>query len=366
MALIRIVAAFLISVLLAVSPAAAQDESTAEQVERAFALLGLEGAAVVPTTDPARIAEGLQLLEAAAAAGEGVAQNALGMAYANGLYGLEVDVVRAIALYEDAMDSEIVGTIARLNWGITQYVLGNAALAVPRLEEVHASDSEAAPAAAATLAEAYALGRGVDADYLRAGALYEEAVAFNPNDLQSHYMLGRGYEAGFFEGGVQSERALAHYQAAADLGDPRSAWKVGMAHLDGEPGFAGGSVEAYAWVRRSAEGGHIQGMLSTAVMLATGDGVEKDPDDAASWYMQAAIEGSAHAMRGLGAMHYFDELGRESDRNLGRALLELGAEGGDETAKQILDSIEGDGGRIDREAVERFKAEWREKAAAPR
>jgi TPR repeat protein len=332
---------------------AAQDETMAE---RAFRLLGLEDG-IAPTEDPGRIAEGLPLLREAAAAGEPLSQNALGMAYANGFFGLEVNIDRALALYKQAMDSEVAGTIASLNWALTNYAIGNEEVAIEILDEIYATDPTLAPPIAATLAEAYAFGNGVAADYSRAGALYEAAVEWNPDDRQSHYMLGRGYESGFFDGGIQPDRALSHYRSAAELGDPRAAWKIGMAHLQGHPDFAGGSAAAYSWVRRSAEGGWVDGMISTAVMLATGEGTDRDAEEAAYWYREAAILGSAHAMRGLGAMHYNGELDM-SDRTLGLALLELGAEGGDEIALSILDSIQSQIQDLERSEVDRAKADW--------
>ncbi|MGW8370257.1 MAG: tetratricopeptide repeat protein [Gammaproteobacteria bacterium] len=335
------------------APLAAQEDSA---TERAFELLGFENGDGL-TEDPERIAEGLSLLQEAAAAGEPVAQNALGMAYVNGLFGLDVDFERAISLYEEAMDSEVIGDIAALNWALTSYAVGNTEPAVERLEAIYESGSELAPAAAATLAEAYAFGAGVPEDLSRAGVLYEAAVEWNPSDSQSHYMLGRGYEAGFFDGQVQPDRALSHYLSAAELGDPRAAWKVGMAHLQGHPDFGGGSAEAYTWVRRSAEGGWVDGMISTAVMLATGDGTERDADEAAYWYTEAVLLGSAHAMRGLGAMHLNGEL-EMSDPTLGLALLELGAEGGDEMALAILDSIRDQTRNFERADVDRIKADW--------
>jgi TPR repeat protein len=279
------------------------------------------------------------------------------MAYANGFFGLEVDIDRALALYEQAMESDVASDIASLNWALTNYSLGNAEVAVEILDEIYTTDPVLAPPIAATLAEAYAFGNGVEADYSRAGTLYEAAVEWNPDDSQAHYMLGRGYESGFFDGGIQPDRALSHYLSAAELGDPRAAWKVGMAHLQGHPDFSGGSAAAYSWVRRSAEGGSVDGMISTAVMLATGDGTDRDAEEAGYWYMQAATLGSAHAMRGLGAMHYNGELDM-SDRTLGLALIELGAEGGDEIALSILDSIQDQIRNIERSEVDRAKADW--------
>ncbi|MDX1561904.1 MAG: tetratricopeptide repeat protein [Gammaproteobacteria bacterium] len=340
---------------LVAAPLAAQD---ATPTERAFELLGLEGGGL--TEDPARIAEGLSLLQAAAESGDGVAQNTLGMVYTNGLYGIEVDVDRALELYAAAMDSDVVGNIAALNWALTSYSVGNTEAAVERLEALYALDWELAPAAAATLANAYAFGQGAMEDLSRAGELYEVAVEWNPNDSQAHYMLGRGYETGFFGSGVQESRAYTHYLAAAELGDPRAAWKVGMAHLEGLPDFDGGSEQAYRWVRQSAEAGWIDGMISTAVMLATGDGTGQDVNEAAYWYTEAALQGSAHAMRGLGAMLYNGELG-ERDPLLGLALLELGAQGGDEFAGVILDSINEQTRGVDRGEIERAKAEWRQR-----
>ncbi len=361
--LLRLLPAAACLAALAAPSALAQDDAIASvRVEEAFGLLGLdspEGS----TEDPARIARGLALLEDAAEAGDAMALNTLGVLHANGAFGLEPDAERALALYEAAMASgeERPALTASLNWAVLQLDTDEAARAAALLERVYASDTDVAPLAAAHLARAYAFGLGVEADLPRAGDLYEEAVAVDPGDVLAHYMLARGYESGWFDAGVQPKRALAHFQIAADLGEPRSAWKIGIAHLQGRGGFARDSQEAYAWFVRASEGGAIDGMISRAVMLATGDGVAQDPEAAAYWYGEAAALGSAHAMRGLGAMHVFGEL-EPANRAMGWALLELAAEGGDENAVAILEQVAPRFDEDERRRVDLHKAEWRLRA----
>ena len=108
-------------------------------------------------------------------------------------------------------------------------------------------------------------------------------------------------------------------------------------HLSGR-GTEANEVEAYRFMILSSEAGYDNGMISRAVMLATGQGTPLDAAQARVWYEQAAQLGNAHALRGLGIMYLYGE-GGEPDIAIGVALLQLAREGGDSIADQTLTDV---------------------------
>lgn len=77
------------------------------------------------------------------------------------------------------------------------------------------------------LAQAYRLGRGVGQDNDRAMALYKSAGE------GGHLQAADNYGLMLFQSG-QREAALPFVQAAADRGDPRAQYLLGIAHFNGE------------------------------------------------------------------------------------------------------------------------------------
>lgn len=77
------------------------------------------------------------------------------------------------------------------------------------------------------LAQAYRLGRGVEADSDRARELYSQAAA------KGHVKAADNYGLMLFQEGEQ-EKAMPLVQAAADRGDPRAQYVVGLAHFNGD------------------------------------------------------------------------------------------------------------------------------------
>ena len=137
-------------------------------------------------------------------------------------------------------------------------------------------------------------------------------------------------------------RAFTHMEAAARLvtgvGAPRIHWELGMMHLQGIGTPANAEV-AYRWVSRAADAGGINGMISRAVMLATGEGVAEDDVAARSWYVRASELDDplfAHALRGLGSMLVSGE-GGERDVSRGIAYLRIAQAGNDENARILLE-----------------------------
>lgn len=77
------------------------------------------------------------------------------------------------------------------------------------------------------LAQAYRLGRGVDADIRRARELYAEAAN------KGHIKAADNYGLLLFQQGEQSS-AMPLIQAAADRGDPRAQYVLGLAHFNAD------------------------------------------------------------------------------------------------------------------------------------
>lgn len=77
------------------------------------------------------------------------------------------------------------------------------------------------------LAQAYRLGRGVEADIARARDLYEQAAA------AGHVKAADNYGLLLFQLG-ERERAMPYIATAAKRGDPRAQYVQGLAHFNGD------------------------------------------------------------------------------------------------------------------------------------
>ena len=164
----------------------------------------------------------------------------------------------------------------------------------------------------------------------------EQAVAV---DREAHWLLGRGFELGWF-GEADAERSCKHYAAAAEAKINGAYWPVGVCYLNGNH-VAEDAGKAFEWMDKSANAGDVNGMVSLAALYATGQGTEKNPNMAATWYATAIrVEGPhrAQAMRGLGAMHLFGEL-EGGIQQRGYAFLELAVEEGDPVAEKLLNRV---------------------------
>jgi len=60
--------------------------------------------------------------------------------------------------------------------------------------------------------------------------------------------------------------------------------------------------EALTWLRQAAQQGEITAMFNLGLILEKGIGCEPDPDEAVLWYWQAAELGDTQAKRNLGTM----------------------------------------------------------------
>lgn len=326
-------------------PAVAQ-----EPLDDALALLQTDAAA------------GLAALEALAADGDFEAMNAVASMIEEPADGRPADPARALRLWERAAEGG--SSAARLNLG-SRLLLNDdpadderAAAMLVKLEDGPLADLVAYP-----LGRAYLFGQGVEQNLERGSRLMGMAAEVEPQNIEVRYLLGRAHLNGW---GVPVDDAAAyrHLKVAADGGDARAQWNVGMLLLNGE-GVDADPSRARDYVRRSAEGDYVAGMVSMAVMLALGQGGEADPAEARHWYFRAAEAGSAHALRGLGAMLLTGE-GGPMDAATGAAYLDLAAQGGDERAPELQQRFAREIAAAKPDAVEAVKAKWLHQHGMPR
>lgn len=83
------------------------------------------------------------------------------------------------------------------------------------------------PDAQFNMAQAYRLGRGVEGDIIAAQELYALAAA------KGHIRAADNYGLLLFQNGKQSE-AMPYLSSAADRGDPRAQYIMGIAHFNGD------------------------------------------------------------------------------------------------------------------------------------
>lgn len=103
------------------------------------------------------------------------------------------------------------------------------------------------PDAQFNLAQAYKMGRGVPMDVAKAQELYGKAAA------SGHVQAADVYGLLLFQSG-QREKALPYVKAAAERGDPRAQYILGVAHFNGDL-MAKDWVRAYALVSLAREAG---------------------------------------------------------------------------------------------------------------
>lgn len=108
--------------------------------------------------------------------------------------------------------------------GVDAWTAGNFAAAV---EEWKGPAAQGDPDAQFNLAQAYRLGRGVEADLGRAEALYAQAAA------SGHIRAADQYGLLLFQTG-QREQAMPYIEAAAGRGEPRAQYLLGIAHFNGD------------------------------------------------------------------------------------------------------------------------------------
>ncbi|SHI80550.1 Sel1 repeat-containing protein [Malonomonas rubra DSM 5091] len=98
---------------------------------------------------------------------------------------------------------------------------------------------------------------------------------------------------------------------SAEQGNADSQYQVGITYLRKAQGQ--NYLEAVKWLRLAADSGHANAQYSLALRYLLGQGVKKDPEQAADWLQKAAQQNHADAQYSLG-MRFFYGQGREKDK----------------------------------------------------
>ncbi len=150
--------------------------------------------------------------------------------------------------------------------------------------------------------------------------------------------------AGFLEGyqafqAEDYETALAELEPAAEAGDKRALFLLGVMHRQGL-GMEPDLEQAAALWTEAAEppGADAFAQFNLGVLYEAGDGVEQDVDRAIALYRQAADRGIAQAMLNLGVL-YAQGTSVDADQEQALRWFYEASLAGNETAAGYLDSL---------------------------
>jgi TPR repeat protein len=108
--------------------------------------------------------------------------------------------------------------------------------------------------------------------------------------------------------GLASRQELTLLRRAAEQGNVEAQWQLGLLYASGE-GLDLNFVEAASWIERAAEQGFVRAQSVLAWLYANGLGVEHDDGKAGYWYRRAAEQGSAKDQYMVATMYRFGRYG---------------------------------------------------------
>lgn len=223
-----------------------------------------------------------------------VSQNELGDCYSEGKKGAEINHKEAVKWYRKAAEQGFA--LAQENLGI-KYANGRG---------VEKNDNEAVKwyrkaaeqgraSAQYLLGCCYDQGKGVVKSADEAAKLYRKAAEQGFSYAQ--YCLGVCYEIG--EGVEKDEtEAVKWYSRAATQGHADAQYSLGECYYDGN-GVDEDLDWAVKWYRKAAEQGHADAQYKLAKCYYEGDWVGYDPQQTVIWLRKAAAQGNAEAQKDL-------------------------------------------------------------------
>ena len=136
-------------------------------------------------------------------------------------------------------------------------------------------------------------------------------------------------------------RAIREWTAAADGGDGRAMYNLGVMYFTGK-GTQIDQSTAARWFGQAANAGHAGGMVNYGLMLLNGYGVIQDQPEGVRWLRRAADAGLPSAM-GLVGQLYLQGEGVAKDTRQGAAWLQKAAAAGDGPSMVELGALYEDG-----------------------
>ena len=95
---------------------------------------------------------------------------------------------------------------------------------------------------------------------------------------------------------------------------------------------------AVQYLQKSADAGHLLGMVTLASMMLKGQGIARNPNQAAQWFEKAANQGHVDSQAILGLL-YFNGIGVAPDTAKARFWLTKAAGQGDRQSAWVLDNL---------------------------
>ncbi|KAH3758363.1 serine/threonine protein kinase [Pelomyxa schiedti] len=168
---------------------------------------------------------------------------------------------------------------------------------------------------------------GVDKDIHRAAMLYQ--MAADAGDARATYYLGVCYYNG---DGVEKDlhKAVTLLQRAADAGHTPAMFNLGVCYYNGE-GVDKDIHKAVTLYQRAADTGDATATCNLGVCYQNGDGVDRDFHKAVTLFQRAADARDAHAINNLGVC-YENGYGVEKDIHKAMSLYQRAADACDTNA----------------------------------
>jgi TPR repeat protein len=131
--------------------------------------------------------------------------------------------------------------------------------------------------------------------------------------------------------------AMQYLRRAASAGHADAQYLLGYI-LD----KAGENEAAMGYYQTAFDNGNADAAIELGTMYLLGDGVEKNLEVARSWYEKAAAAGNNRAREVLARAYLEGGLGLTPDEARARELLDSAAENGSDSARALLESLDGE------------------------
>ena len=303
----------------------------------------------------------VQRLRKSAEQGNALAQNNLGVMYAEGK-GVSRNDSEAVKWFRKSAEQgnsageSNLGEMYRDGRG----VIHNDEEAVSWFQR---SAEQGDAAGEANLGAMYLKGLGVSQDYGEALKWLKKSAdqgnAWGQRALGRMYAEGKGVPQDDVEALKWFRKAADWYRKSADEGNAGAQLALGEMYANGV-GVSKDYAEAAKWFRKSAEQGNAVAQRSLGMMYVDGAGVPQDYAEAVKWFMKAAEQGSAVAQTCLGGMY---ANGRGVSRDYAEAIkwYRKAAEQGDDRGQLYLGQMYANGLGVTQDDAEAVK--WFRKSA---
>ena len=307
--------------------------------------------------DPDEVA----LLRKSAEQGNALAQNNLGVMYAEGK-GVSRNDSEAVKWFRKSAEQgnsagqSNLGEMYRDGRGVT-----------PNDEEAvswfQRSAEQWDAAGEANLGAMYLKGLGVSQDYGEALKWLKKSAdhgnAWGQRALGRMHAEGKGVPQDDAEALKWFRKAADWYRKSADEGNAGAQLALGEMYANGF-GVSKDYAEAAKWFRKSAEQGNAVAQRSLGMMYVDGSGVPPNYAEAVKWFMKAAEQGSAVAQTCLGGM-YANGRGVSLDYAEAIKWYRKAAEQGDDRGQLYLGQMYANGLGVTQDDAESVK--WFRKSA---